>query len=117
MQPDGWINVAHRPDLVPVLRERLRVYHERLDFRDVEFLDRERLAGEGFTRSPSAHGALRIRPTFGLHPLKYARGLALAAHRRGAAIHPDSPVVRWDKDGGWHVLRDARRAPCAHGGS
>ena len=105
VQSDGWLNVAHRPDLVPVLRERLRVYHERLDFQDVEFLDRERLAGEGFTRSPSAHGALRIRPTFGLHPLKYARGLALAARRRGAAIHPDSPVVGWEKDGGWHALR------------
>jgi glycine/D-amino acid oxidase-like deaminating enzyme len=70
----------------------------------VEFLDRERLAAEGYTRNPSAHGALRIRPTFGLHPLKYARSLAQAAHRRGAAIHPDSPVVRWEKDGAWHVL-------------
>jgi len=104
VQPDGWINVAHRADRVPVLRERLRVYQERLDFREVEFLDRERLAAEGYTRSPSAHGALRIRPTFGLHPLKYARSLAQAAHRRGAAIHPDSPVVRWEKDGAWHVL-------------
>ena len=104
VQPDGWINVAHRPDLVPVLRERLRYYQERLGFRGVEFLDRERLVAEGYTRSPSAHGALRIHPTFGLHPLKYARGLALAAHRRGAAIHPDSPVVRWEKDGAWHVL-------------
>jgi gamma-glutamylputrescine oxidase len=105
IQPDGWINVAHRADLVAVLRERLRLYHERLDFQGVEFLDRDRLAAEGYTRSPSAHGALRIRPTFGLHPLKYARGLARAAHRRGAAIHPDSPVERWDKDGAWHVLR------------
>jgi gamma-glutamylputrescine oxidase len=104
VQPDGWINVAHRADRVPVLRERLRVYEERLDFREVEFLDRERLAAEGYTRSPSAHGALRIRPTFGVHPLKYARSLAQAAHRRGAAIHPDSPVVRWEKDGAWHVL-------------
>jgi glycine/D-amino acid oxidase-like deaminating enzyme len=105
VQPDGWINVAHRPDLVAALRERQRVYQERLDFRGVEFLDRERLAAEGYTRSPSAHGALRIRPTFGLHPLKYARGLALAARRRGAAIHPGSPVERWDKDGAWHLLR------------
>jgi hypothetical protein len=40
--------------------------------------------------------------------LKYARGLALAAHRRGAAIHPDSPVVRWRKDGAWHVLATPR---------
>ena len=116
VQPDGWLNIAHRPDLIPVLQERLRVYRERLDFRDVEFLDRDRLAAEGYTRSPSAHGALRIRPTFGLHPLKYARGLALAAHRRGAAIHPDSPVVGWDKDGSWHVLRTPG-GTCGRGGS
>ena len=108
VQPDGWINVAHRPDQVPVLRERLRLYHERLDFRDVEFLDREHLARDGYMRSPAAHGALRLRPTFGLHPLKYVRGLAGAAQRRGAAVHPDSGVVRWSKDGGWHVLATPR---------
>jgi gamma-glutamylputrescine oxidase len=103
-QPDGWLTVAHRPDRVEVLRERLRLYRERLDFHDVELLDRDRLFAEGVTRSPTAYGALRIRPTFGLHPLKYARGLARGARRRGAAIHPDSPVVRWDKDSGWHAL-------------
>jgi glycine/D-amino acid oxidase-like deaminating enzyme len=108
VQPDGWLNVAHRPDLVPVLRERLRLYRDRLDVRDAEYLDREQLAAEGFTRSPSAYGALRLRPTFGLHPLKYVRGLATAAHRRGAAIHPDSPVVRWDRDGAWHLLATPR---------
>jgi glycine/D-amino acid oxidase-like deaminating enzyme len=38
VQPDGWINVAHRPDLVPMLRERLRIY-------PLPFLRRAYLAG------------------------------------------------------------------------
>jgi glycine/D-amino acid oxidase-like deaminating enzyme len=45
-----------------------------------------------------------LRPTFGLHPLKYVRGLAQAAAQRGAGIHARSEVVAWDKDGADHVL-------------
>jgi gamma-glutamylputrescine oxidase len=103
-QPDGWTTIAHRPDRVAVLQERLRLYRERLGFHDVEYLDRRQLAEAGHTKSPTAHGGLRIRPTFGLHPLKYVRGLARAAQRRGAAIHPDSPITGWSRDGSWHVL-------------
>jgi glycine/D-amino acid oxidase-like deaminating enzyme len=57
-----------------------------------------------FFDSPAQHGGAVLRPTFGLHPLKYVRGLAQAAAQRGAGIHARSEVVAWDKDGADHVL-------------
>lgn len=103
-QPDGWLSVAHRPEMVSVLRDRQATYRDRLGYAEIDFLDREALAREGYLQSPLAYGALRYRPTFGLHPLKYVRGLAVAAMRRGAVVHRDSPVVAWSRDGAWHRL-------------
>lgn len=103
-QPDGWINVAHDPRLVPVLLERQALYRDTFGYREIEFLDGGALAERGYLRGPVAHGALRYRDSFGLHPLKYARGIAAAAMRGGAAIHQESPVLVWEKDGPWHRL-------------
>lgn len=103
-QPDGWINVAHDPRMVPGLKERLTLYRDTLGYREIEFLERGALADQGFLRGPVAHGALRYHRTFGLHPLKYVRGVAAAAMRRGVAVHHESPVLAWEKDGGWHRL-------------
>ena len=103
-QPDGWLLVAHRADTVADLEERVRIYREVLGYRGAEFLPGERLARDGYVRGPEAHGALRIRDAFGLHPLKYVRGLAAAAARRGATVCVQSPVVEWRRDGGWHHL-------------
>jgi glycine/D-amino acid oxidase-like deaminating enzyme len=103
-QPDGWLLVAHRADHVADLEERARVYREVLGYRGAEFVPGERLARDGYLGGPEAHGALRIRDAFGLHPLKYVRGLAAAAARRGATICVQSPVVEWRRDGGWHSL-------------
>lgn len=103
-EPDGWINVAHRPELVPVLKERQALYRDRFDYQDIEFLDRDALAREGWLGGPMAHGGIRYRTTFGLHPLKYVRGLAAAVLRRGGSVHHHSPVVGWRREGGWHVL-------------
>ena len=54
------------------------------------------------------HGALISRPAFGLHPLRFCRGLAGAAVRRGAQLHSMSEVLDWSRtaDGG-HELRTA----------
>ena len=103
-QPDGWLVVAHRPRLSEELRERVRLYQEVLGYRDVEFLDRARLEREGYLRGLSACSAIRFRTGFGLHPMKYVRGLALAAARRGAALFDRSPVVAWRREGSDHLL-------------
>jgi glycine/D-amino acid oxidase-like deaminating enzyme len=58
--------------------------------------------------SPHQHGAIALRPSFALHPLRYARGLAAAAERRGARIHAHSEVMHWHKQGdGSHLLETA----------
>jgi len=103
-QTDGSLLVAHRPDTVAELIERVRLYREVLGYPGVEFLDRARLEGDGYLRGPSAHGALRTRNAYGLHPMKYVRGLAAAALRRGAALYEGSPVVAWRREGEEHVL-------------
>jgi len=55
--------------------------------------------------APHQHGALQIRPGFALHPLRYCLGLAAAAERRGAVLHPNSRVTSWVKQGGSHLLQ------------
>jgi len=103
-QPDGSFLVAHRPEMAAKLAERARLYRETIRYAGVEFLDRARLERDGCLRGPEAHGALRTRDAFGLHPLKYVRGIAAAAIRRGATLCERSPVVEWRREGGEHVL-------------
>lgn len=69
--------------------------HSRDEFREIGY------------DSPHQHGAIAHRPSFGLHPLRYAQGLAAAAQRRGARIHPHSEVVSWHKQGDSHRLETA----------
>jgi glycine/D-amino acid oxidase-like deaminating enzyme len=70
---------------------------------DAEVLSREAFREQGYD-SPEQFGALRIRPTFGLHPMRYVLGLARAAERRGAILHERTRVREWRRDGGHHVL-------------
>ncbi|WP_439816882.1 NAD(P)/FAD-dependent oxidoreductase [Zavarzinia sp. CC-PAN008] len=58
-------------------------------------------------RGPEAHGGLLYPDGFGLHPLKYVKGLARAALRHGARVHGRSRVLRWDKVGTLHHLATA----------
>ena len=53
---------------------------------------------------PKLQGACTLQPTFGLHPLRYLRGLAAAAEKQGAFLHPHSEVIEWGNDGASHVL-------------
>jgi len=107
---DGSLLVAHRPSAVADLQERVRLYREVLAYPHVEFLDRTRLEREGYLRGTEALGALRTRNAFGLHPLKYVRGLAAAALGRGATLYAASPVIGWRREGSEHVLVTPRGA-------
>jgi glycine/D-amino acid oxidase-like deaminating enzyme len=73
---------------------------------DISVHNREEFREIGYD-APHQHGAVRHRPSFGLHPLRYARGLAAAAKRRGARIHAHSEVLRWHKQDGMHRLETA----------
>ena len=50
------------------------------------------------------YGAVVQRPAFSLHPMRYLLGLAAAAERRGARLHPHSEVLEWTKRAGEHAL-------------
>lgn len=59
---------------------------------------------EQFFDSTELFGAVIQRPAFSLHPLRYLLGLAAAAERWGASLHPHSEVLEWTKHGDEHVL-------------
>jgi glycine/D-amino acid oxidase-like deaminating enzyme/ketosteroid isomerase-like protein len=90
--------VAHRPDRVAGLRAKAALV-ERLFGERWPVWSREELA-ERLLDAPEAHGCLHVPHYFGLHPLRYARGLAEAAARAGAAVHPRTPVLRWERAAG-----------------
>ena len=73
---------------------------------DVSLHSRDEFREIGYD-SPHQHGAVAHRPSFALHPLRYAQGLAAAAQRRGARIHPRSEVINWRKEGDSHLLETA----------
>jgi glycine/D-amino acid oxidase-like deaminating enzyme len=53
---------------------------------------------------PEFHGGLLGKTGFGVHPLNYVRGLARAAHKLGAKLHPHSAVTRWEETSDGHML-------------
>jgi glycine/D-amino acid oxidase-like deaminating enzyme len=99
----GWFCVAHRPSR---LRE-LEAIHDLLKSSfgyETRILTRDELRAN-YVGSHEAHGAIYYPDGYGLHPMKYVRGLARAAMAKGAAIHSSSPVIAWSKNGRRHVLR------------
>jgi taurine dehydrogenase large subunit len=101
-QDDGHIWVAHRARMMNVISEEATFLKNQFDY-DVDILSREDLKKDFFD-SDEAHGALRFRHGFGIHPLKLAYGYHRLARLAGARIHPSSPVQQWTKEGGFHIL-------------
>ena len=97
----GWIQLAHSRAAMDTLE--LRAWEWESRGLAVELLDREqaraRVGGGSF------HGAW-VHPRGGLlHPLKYARGLAVAAARAGAQVFCDSPIARIERAGSlWQLV-------------
>lgn len=68
-----------------------------------EVVDRAAFRERAFDCTEQA-GALHEAVGFGLNPLSYCLGLAVAAEKRGAVLHSRSCVTRRSKDGDVHVL-------------
>jgi glycine/D-amino acid oxidase-like deaminating enzyme len=101
-QGDGTLHVAHAPDRFRDLEEEAALLGGKFGL-SVELLSREEMAGTQYD-STEQFGALLNRTGFGLHPLRFARGLAAAAARHGARLHGRSEVLRWEKEGAEHRL-------------
>lgn len=101
-QGDGNLEVADHPARLAGLVENARQLNDLVGV-PVRILDRAGFAaiGHGGTEQ---FGGVHIGAGFALHPLAYALGLLRAARRRGARIYGDSPVVRWEREGGGHRL-------------
>ena len=99
---DAELEVAHSAKAFEHLKD-----HAELQFRqlglDVDVLSAEQFRQEYFDATEQ-FGAVRVRPTFGLHPMRYILGLAAAAENHGVKLHPNSEIVEWKKDGRDHVL-------------
>ena len=105
-QGDAEVEVAHTPRAFERLEKDCRVLTDTLGS-EAEIIGADEFR-ERYYDSTEQHGALISRPTFGLHPLRYCRGLANAAALRGATLHDRSEVIEWTKsDDGLHRLRSA----------
>ncbi len=103
---DGEYQLAHRPRDMSDLREEQALMSAVYGV-PLELLERDALKERGL-ESPAFHGALRSPVGFGLHPLRYVRGLARVAMAAGVTVYARSPVTRWETAGGAHVLATPR---------
>jgi len=105
LQGDAEMTVANSPRAFRAPESERDLHHRVLGL-DATLLSREAFLEQGYA-SPEQFGALKLKPTFGLHPMRYVLGLARAAERRGAVLHPRTCVDEWHKDGQDHVLETA----------
>ncbi len=106
VQGSAELEVAHLPKAFEGLEADRRLLTEKLGISATLYSAEE--CREQFFDSSEQYGALRITPTFGLHPLRYCRGLANAAARRGALLHDRSEALSWVKsDDGMHQISTA----------
>ncbi|MDO8289669.1 MAG: FAD-binding oxidoreductase [Parvibaculum sp.] len=101
-QGGGTMHVAHAPGRFAELVEEAEILSKTFGL-SVELFSREAFA-EQFYDSTEQFGALHNKLGFGLHPLRFARGLAAAAARAGARLHGRSEVIAWEKTGNEHRL-------------
>lgn len=98
------VQVAHSPGAFARLEKDYEVFTDALGM-EADILGPDEFR-ERYYESTEQHGALFSRPNFGLHPLRYCRGLAAAAARRGAVLHERAEVLDWGRreDGTHHLL-------------
>lgn len=107
----GWVQPAHAEGRLAMVRTKYEQWAKRGV--EVELLDRA--ATEQLTGSPIYHGAWLHRRGGNIQPLSYARGLAAAALKAGAAIHGGSPAVKIDRsEGGWRVATSGGAVTAEH---
>jgi len=102
---EGEITLAHLPNRFAELKAEQAFYRATFG-EENQLLGPEELRQRGLS-GPEFHGGLLGPVGFGVHPLNYVRGLARAAHKAGAKLHPRSRLLRWEQAGGGHRLSTA----------
>ncbi len=110
---DGNLCVAHHPSVAPKLAEQAEILSKRYGIA-ADFIGAERFRRE-IHDGPEAHGALRLRPGFAMHPVRLVRALSRVAKASGAEIFTQAEVVRWRRDGRRHRLSLASGADVTAG--
>lgn len=100
---DGWIAIAHKPSRMKELMATQKLLKDSFGY-ETQILTRDALRSR-FIHSTEAHGAIIYPDGFGLHPMKYTRGLGKAAIKHGATVYSSSPVLSWTKERSKHILR------------
>jgi glycine/D-amino acid oxidase-like deaminating enzyme len=103
---EGEVELAHMPNRMDELRADQKFLRDTFDD-DKTLLSKSDLKERGLD-GPEFHGGLLGKTGFGIHPLNYAHGLARAAHKSGAKLHPHSAVTRWEETSDGHVLHTAQ---------
>ncbi len=100
------IGLAHKARRMKGIRDHVAYMNKTFEA-GYTLLDRAECAAQGLA-GPEVHGGYGIPGHYGIHPLKYLRGLARAAQAHGVAVHDRAPVERWRKQAGVHVLSTPR---------
>ncbi|MEX2496459.1 MAG: FAD-binding oxidoreductase [Woeseia sp.] len=105
VQGNAELEVAPSRRVFLQLGEYAKTQRDRLGL-DTSVLSAEEFREQYFDSS-ELHGGVVQRPAFSLHPMRYLLGLAAAAERHGAILHPSSEVLGWTRHGKEHVLATA----------
>ncbi|WP_026261683.1 NAD(P)/FAD-dependent oxidoreductase [Kiloniella laminariae] len=98
----GEISLAHKASIMEDFRREQNFLRSTFTH-ETHLLTADQLKEQGL--KSSLFGGLHNPVGFGLHPLKYARGLAEELRQKNVKIYGDSPVLRWRRDGKYHILQ------------
>ena len=99
----GNYGVAHAPGALKGIEQYAKDLQQHFGIK-TRILSRDEFAAEVHD-GQEQFGGIHIEAGFALHPLRFCRGLADAAARHGAIVHPNSKVISWRReDDGTHIL-------------
>jgi glycine/D-amino acid oxidase-like deaminating enzyme len=98
----GKLKLASKQSHVAGLRANFEMVHREVD-PDTDFLEAADLKSE--VGAAPFHGAMLSRKSAMMHMGRFVNGIAGAAHRRGAVIWENAPVIeRRSENGGWRIV-------------
>lgn len=109
-EQNGWLQPAHSPEMAEALKRRVGEWQAL--GRPVEWLSAAETAER--TGIAAYHGALRDASGGMINPLSYVHALARRAHKNGARIFEQSPVISVDRNNDKWIVRTATGLIHAH---